>query len=132
MGIERCYTSIAYPYKKFSRHFKNLFPDYELVDGLNPEQLTILKEMQQIASEHGIDLYTCCNDALLKIKGIRKGHCIDGRLLNKLVPQELVSRAKAPTRTDCGCTKSIDIGNYSEQPCAFGCIYCYANPVIKD
>jgi DNA repair photolyase len=30
-----------------------------------------------------------------------------------------------PTRQECGCTQSSDIGAYDT--CPHGCVYCYAN-----
>jgi len=131
LGIQRCYFSFAHPYSKFQRRFKSAFPDNILIQPKISFQLQILSEMLDTANSNGIKLYSCCNDQLLQLPGIDKGHCIDGNLLTELDPAQKVSRAKCPTRKDCGCTKSIDIGNYRQQPCSFGCMYCYANPNLK-
>ena len=128
MGVKRCYTSFVFPYKKFSARFAKKFPAAGI---LNPDfnrQSEILQEMTDTAEFHGLSVYSCCSDELLNIAGVKKGRCIDGSLLNSLSSDTVVSRAKSPTRNDCGCTKSIDIGDYRRQPCPFGCIYCYANP----
>ncbi len=130
-GIRRCYTSIAFPYRKFLRRFSTAFPNDLLVQPEFEQQNRIVQEMRDSAAKYQIQLYSCSNDRLLQIPGIRKGHCIDGALLRQLEPSVTVSIAKSPTRPDCGCTKSIDIGNYTKQPCPFGCIYCYANPIIS-
>ncbi len=131
MGVKRCYTSFVFPYKKVSARFARKFSSAKIYDPDFSEQEKILNEMANTAKFYGLTIYSCCNDALLKIKGIEKGRCIDGSLLNSLSAETVVSRAKAPTRKDCGCTKSIDIGDYRRQPCSFGCIYCYANPLWK-
>jgi len=129
VGVKRCYTSFAFPYRKFLTRFKTKFPGDSLYEPTRSEQLNIITDMQAVASAYGIRLFSCCNDHLLQVAGVEKGHCIDGNLLNHLSPTKQVSVAKAPTRKDCGCTKSVDIGDYRKQPCPFGCIYCYANPL---
>jgi len=131
-GVRRCYTSIAFPYRKFIHRFNNAFPDDRLLPSENTRQYQTLQEMQNTAANYQITLYSCSNNRLLQIPNIQKGHCIDGKLLQQLAPGQNISTAGSPTRTDCGCTKSIDIGNYTKQPCSFGCIYCYANPTISN
>lgn len=128
MGVSRCYTSMVHPYKKFSARFKKHFPEDELINPEIQQRLDPLSEMSQIARTHGLTIYACCSDDLLQAEGVKKGHCIDGSLLSQLKPSQPVSRAKAPSREQCGCTLSIDIGDYQMQPCYFGCLYCYANP----
>ena len=31
-------------------------------------------------------------------------------------------------KAGCGCTVSVDIGSYRQQPCYHNCLFCYANP----
>lgn len=131
LGIQRCYFSFVHPYSKFLRRFQSAFPEDILIQPEIADQSQIIFEMQETAKSNGIVLYSCCNDTFLQIPGVEKGHCIDGNLLNALDQTQKVSRAKSPSRKDCGCTKSIDIGSYRQHPCSFGCLYCYANPTIK-
>ena len=129
LNIRLCYFSIVAPYRKFQRRFKQRFPDYNLLDSTTCEVREILKNMKEIAMKYGMELYICCNDELAD-RIIKKGACISAERLNLLNGTIRVSEAKSPTRKNCGCTQSIDIGNYVEQPCYYGCLYCYANPVI--
>ena len=128
LGLKKCYFSYVTDYAKFKNRFRKKFPKMNLLARNNREIKLILKEMRKISAETGIVLYSCCNDAFLGLN-TKKGHCISGKLLNALTGNKVVSEAKTPTRTDCGCTRSVDIGDYLKHPCYFGCIYCYANPV---
>ena len=128
LGLKRCYFSYVTDYAKFKYRFRKKYPKKHIISGENTKITQILEEMRRISAETGVILYSCCNDTLLG-ENTLKGHCISGSLLNGLTGGKLVSEAKTPTRTDCGCTRSIDIGDYIKQPCYFGCIYCYANPV---
>lgn len=75
------------------------------------------------AGKYGLTVHACCEE------GLPVSRCIDGQLLSDLHPKgERCSRAKAPGQRElCGCTKSIDIGWYS-QVCFGACRYCYASP----
>jgi len=127
-GISRCYFSFAHTYRKFNFRFKAKFSKDQLINPDPEKLLSILDTMAEITTKYNINLYSCCNDALLQAVQVHKGHCIDGNLLNRLNPATSISRAKKPTRQDCGCTASIDVGDYLNQPCRYGCVYCYANP----
>ncbi len=128
-GISKCYFSFATNYAKFKNRFKSKYPNFKIED--NQSTLNnVLKSMTAIVADHQIQLFICCNDASIN-ETIQKGSCISGNLLNSISGSKKVSKAKAPSRENCGCSKSIDIGNYIHQPCYFGCIYCYANPVWK-
>ena len=128
-GISQCYFSFVHSYQKYERRFAKEYPDWQICNLKTGDQLTILNEMVEISAKYKITLYSCCNDTFLNNSAIKKGHCIDGQLLNQLYTNDKVSIAKTPSRQDCGCTRSIDIGDYIKHPCRYGCIYCYANPV---
>lgn len=82
-----------------------------------------------IARGQGLNLYSCSQDFLAEIPGIRPSSCIDGRLLQTYHPEGLpasVSKDRKQ-RNECRCTESTDIGSYT-QTCPHSCVYCYANP----
>lgn len=125
---ERCYLSFVAEYAKVSRSFASLEGASSIVIDRRGEEekISLAHDLAGIALEHGITTFACCNDLLLSPdSSVRKAHCIDGELLARLFPEkERVTRV-APTRKECGCTISRDIGSY--QTCPHGCIYCYAN-----
>ena len=130
IGVKSCYFSFVSEYAKFKQRLKKISPKIKLLQQSESEKFNILQIINDISNKHKIQLYSCCNDRLTG-NGILKGSCISGYLLNRLSDKNKISEAKTATRKDCGCTKSIDIGDYDMQPCYFGCIYCYANPVIN-
>jgi hypothetical protein len=130
MGIKNCYFSFVTPYSKFLRRFRSKYPSCSIVQPDRGSMKKILDIMKNYSVKYGIKLFSCCNNNFVD-KVISQGSCISGNLLNNLAGTKVVSEAKSATREDCGCTRSIDIGDYVMQPCYFGCIYCYANPVWK-
>lgn len=124
MGIQRCYISVINLYPRVLERSKEI-TDFEFIDTTLDEKINLLQEMVDVASLYGIRIFSCSNDALLRVQGLRKGHCIDGTLLNRL-GHERVTERPHPTRKECGCTHSIDIGDYVNTPCKYGCLYCYA------
>ena len=132
MGIRSCYISFATPYHKYLRRINKKYPTWNLSDvRINEEKQKIKTKIKSIAFENSINLFSCCDDTQID-DYIQKGSCISWELLNFLSGEKKVSIAKTPTRPDCGCTRSIDIGDYILQPCYNGCIYCYANPIWQD
>jgi hypothetical protein len=124
LGIQKCYTSFVFLYPKVLRRTLQL-PEVEFLELEQPQKFQIMQEMVDLASLYGIQIYSCSNDLLLEVKGVKKGHCIDGELLNQLGAEKVTERC-LPTRPDCGCTASIDIGDYLKTPCKYRCLYCYA------
>jgi DNA repair photolyase len=87
------------------------------------EKQSLLRRLAGIAGSYGITLYSCCNDDLL-VTGVRKNHCIDPELIGQFLTALQPLPPFKPTRRDCGCLESVDIGVYDT--CLFGCRYCYA------
>lgn len=137
-GITRCTFSFMDFYKKARQVFEHLgvevCPMYSDRSGeekviFEPEMAlkqVFTEEMVQIASECGIQLYSCSEPEIQKIKGVKKSQCIDGALLGELFGDRASVANDSSQRKACGCTKSTDIGSY-KQPCPNRCLYCYAN-----
>jgi hypothetical protein len=124
-GIKAVKTSFATLYSKVRRR------GWEWYEPSREERLELARELRALADSLGLELYSC-SDPLLVEAGARREGCIDGKLLTELHPRKLPApTARDPgQRPDCGCTVSVDIGSY-RMACPGGCLYCYANPVIR-
>ncbi|MHC4434442.1 MAG: DUF1848 domain-containing protein [Planctomycetota bacterium] len=125
--VERCYISFVTNYSKVKRNFEELerTTEVEIIDCSEDFKMDLANELAAIADRYGIRMFSCCGDYLTHKGVIEKAHCIDGRLIESLfLPAGLECREK-PTRQECGCTESSDIGTYDT--CPHGCAYCYAN-----
>ncbi len=117
-----CYISFAYPYRKVIRNFEK-YTNQRLVEISIEGKRGYAERLSAIAEGYGTKIYACCNDYLISDK-VFKGSCINGNYISRRSGISL-NALSAPTRKECACTKSIDIGAYDT--CAHGCIYCYAN-----
>jgi DNA repair photolyase len=126
-GIRDIRFSFAQWYGKSKRRAQAA--NFRFFDPSPAEKKEAALRLAEIARRLGLNLYSCSQDFLTAVRGIRPSACIDGRLLQTLHPRrELVSFAKDKSqRTECRCTESVDIGSYT-QTCPHSCIYCYANP----
>ncbi len=124
LGMRRCYISMVHLYPKVLKRARAI-QNFQYLELEQRKKLDILQEMADLASLYGVQVYSCSNDALLGVEGLRKGQCINGALLNRLGSHR-VSERQAPTRPDCGCTAAVDIGDYVETACKYHCLYCYA------
>jgi DNA repair photolyase len=121
-ATRRCYFSFAIFYDKVKRQLRQAgirFREPSL-----EEKQALVQAMADAADDCGITLYACCEDALVTGK-VQKAHCVDGDLLAELYPDRPLMAKSRPTRQQCGCIASRDIGMYDT--CPHGCVYCYAN-----
>ena len=122
-----CIFSFCDYYKKTIRNMEQRVPDHWRPSQTECKDLA--EELAEIAGEWGITLASCAHDSLLSERVI-KARCIDPVFLRNIVDSDerlsaLDGLKVAPTRTDCGCVSSRDIGAYDT--CPHGCVYCYAN-----
>lgn len=121
----RVVVSFADFYNKTERNLK-------IVDGLNFRDilkdnniaLELARELAEIAKLHGMEIQSCAEAIELSSVGIEHGKCIDDDLLEREFGLALNGAKDKGQREECGCIKSVDIGQYNT--CAHGCAYCYA------
>jgi hypothetical protein len=126
-GITDIRFSLAQWYGKARRRAAKL--GFDLIDPPLARKLEAARHLAGVASSWKLALYSCSQNFLTEVPGIRASACIDGQLLSDLHPgREPASRRKDRSqRPECGCTESLDIGSYA-QACPHACLYCYANP----
>jgi hypothetical protein len=121
-----CYISFVNKYKKVITNFAR-YTDHSLIEFSHETLRQHSLKLSSLAAKYAIRLYACCNDYLLSDK-VYKGACIDANYLAALFDKPDITSSAGPTRKECACDKSIDIGAYDT--CPHGCAYCYANADI--
>lgn len=124
--VERCYFSFVTLYNKVKRNFKDLerTQGFIISDFDEDYKIGLANDLAAIAARYKIRMFSCCGDYLIN-DNINKARCIDGGIIESLFFPDGLQYTEKPTRKECGCTESIDIGTYDI--CPHGCIYCYAN-----
>ena len=124
-AIRRVVFSFVDRYGKTQRNFERLSRRHG-VDFPDPdprERRDLVMRLRDLAGRHRMELHACCEDDLVG-EGVEKGHCVDLEAIRRLRPDVHERLQRRPTRKQCGCTESVDIGAYDT--CVFGCCYCYA------
>lgn len=122
-----CIFSFCDYYKKTVRNLDQRAPSHHRPN--LTESRDMAEEMAQVAQAWGIQLSSCAHDLLVS-ESVAKAKCIDPKVLLGLTDSadrvDAIKRLKpAPSRKECGCAASRDIGAYDT--CLHGCAYCYAN-----
>jgi len=108
-------------YKKIAENLKLL----GVTEISTEEKNVIAQNFSEIAKNNNFSIDTCAEDIDLSEYGITHARCIDDRLISKITGYDLVFEKDKNQRLECGCAKSIDIGEYNS--CSNGCVYCYAS-----
>jgi DNA repair photolyase len=108
-------------YKKIAENIKAL----EIVEITTEEKNTIARRFSEVAKGNNFSIDTCSEDIDFSGYGISRACCIDDRLISRITGKNLQIEKDKNQRPECGCVKSIEIGEYNS--CSNGCVYCYAN-----
>ena len=102
-----------------------LFPEEEEAEIHAPGALAeVLGDLAAIAKSLGLPIGACAEPFDLSSLGIEARSCIDGAELASLFGFDPPSGRDRGQRPGCGCSPSVDIGEYGLCPAA--CVYCYA------
>lgn len=118
---EKCVISFIDLYKKTQRNTKQL----NMINLTEEDMKEIAFEFSNIARKYNIEIETCSEGIDLTEFGVKKGKCIDDRLVSKIIGTHIDVKKDDTQREVCGCVKSVDIGQYNT--CKHNCLYCYAN-----
>jgi len=118
---EKCVISFIDYYKKTERNTKSLH-----ILKMSEEDINFICEnFSNIAEKYNIKIETCSEKYNLEKYGITHGKCVDNNLISDILGFEIDIEKDPYQREECGCVKSIDIGEYNT--CLHNCLYCYAN-----
>lgn len=122
LGVPECTISFTTLYPEVRARLDRCGARYfEFDDGVKAD---IGRQIVDIAGENGLVVRSCSDPLLAMVPCVEKARCVDADRLEGLFGGR-VSHAKDPgQRQSCGCTKSRDIGSYT-QGCKHGCLYCY-------
>jgi hypothetical protein len=112
----------------FIDFYKRITENIKLINAFEitaEEKNIIADNFSKIAKENNLLIDTCAENIDLSKYGISHARCIDDRLISRIIGNNLIAEKDKNQRLECGCIKSIDIGEYNS--CSNGCIYCYAN-----
>ncbi len=128
-GIEDIRISFAQWYGKAKRRASK--HKFAFIDPSREEKLSDARYLVQVAKRWNLRLFSCSQNFLTEVDGIRPSSCIDGSQLQLLHPcgERASIKKDRSQRQECCCTDSVDIGSY-KQFCPHCCLYCYANPKI--
>lgn len=118
---EKCIISFMDYYKKAEKNMKDLhirIPEEQ-------DMYEMAQRFSKIGNMYGIPIETCAEKIDLSMCGISKGKCIDRDLISKIIGRSIDVKKDDSQREECGCAKSVDIGQYNT--CLHNCAYCYAS-----
>lgn len=110
-------------YEKVKRNF----PEVRAVSGQDMHFLG--KELIGIASKYGMVVKPCGEGQFLSEYGADCSGCMTIATYEKAIGKRLIVPNKKPSRKECACYLSGDIGAYDS--CGHLCRYCYANNDIE-
>ncbi len=125
-GCIRSVISFLDVYDNVGRNMQNSgFNPVDLLNQANKDRLHyILSGIKDISTKNGREVLSCAESLNLSSYGILPSKCIDSDYIRSVFGIKLSSSKDPGQRKECGCAKSIDVGQYNT--CVHGCAYCYA------
>jgi len=118
---ERCIISFVDFYAKCRKRLSGL-----RAQALGYQDMRAIAEsFAAIGKARNLKLETCAEEIDLSDLAIDHAHCIDDKLVSRIVGRHLTLKKDKRQRERCRCVASVDIGAYNT--CSHGCLYCYAN-----
>ena len=106
------------------------YPGHDADDGWFMEKARLI---HSLAVERSMETEGCCEPVLVAAGLCQRGACVDGAELVRLFGPGASLKPDTGQRrgAGCGCTRSLDIGRYTEQgpmshSCGHRCPQCYA------
>ncbi|MGQ9818521.1 MAG: DUF1848 family protein [Candidatus Kapaibacteriales bacterium] len=124
--VEICITSFVDIYSKVKKNFEKLriSTAFKFVELSLNSKAEIIKKMEGISGKFGISLKLCCESQLGELVSLPLAGCVNPDFFPCPNLNSTMKFKFAPSRKDCVCIESKDIGFYNS--CLFGCQYCYA------
>jgi hypothetical protein len=123
-NVHRCIFSFCDYYRKVERRLSQAeLSGWHFREGTDEEKQETAEGLSKIANEYKLPLETCCENDWA-IGSVKPGSCVDAPYLAAIFPDRDIPQRRRPTRKECGCWESRDIGTYAT--CQAVCPYCYA------
>ena len=128
-GSPRCVMSLLLTDGRYSHVLERIEPILtptgdKLVGWPLDRKANMLSMLGKIAVSHGIRPEICAQPEIADAAGLRRASCMDLELLKQAIPG-LPNLRLNPTRKNCNCRETRDIGNFNT--CDNHCLYCSAN-----
>lgn len=122
----KCIISFLDLYRKIEMNTRDL----NLIEITKEDMYEISERLVAIGKDYNISVEACSEAIDLSVVGVKKSKCIDEELIQEIIGCKINYAKDDTQRIECGCIKSIDIGQYNT--CMHNCVYCYANLNIKN
>lgn len=117
----RVVISFVDPYARIQKNMDSL----QVRELQEKALMQFAEQLAAIAEKNHMEVQSCAELFDLEAAGIRRGSCIDARLIEEITGCRILAGKDKSQRKECGCVESIEVGAYNT--CRNGCRYCYAN-----